>query len=321
MRSNSVRRESGIARRRGPTAPVATRTAAIIGAALAVLAFAPTWASADAGNPSSTTQGTEVFNSDGTVTVNLSGTWNWPTQSCTQRYGIGWAVDWWGTGTNQAAPSFAVTNATEVLPAGPTSPTGPGPGPAGPGPGPAGPGPGGSSAWSSTVVGTGTQTAVGALQLGGTAPPPPPGSGPGSGPGTAATYFHVGQYYSGEDTNLCADATGSVGMAGTWTASATYPSAADVPAQLCVNMYDEHGQADKSSGNANDFSPLKDADNSIQTNDFQVTSQAYCLPSSELNSSGGTGGSTGGSSGGSSSGSTGGSSGGSSSGSTGGGFT
>jgi hypothetical protein len=93
-------------------------------------------------------------------------------------------------------------------------------------------------------------------------------------------FFHVAQYYAGEDVNsasTCTD-TSSGGSTGSWSASATYPSLADVPAQVCVNMYDEHGSEGKPSGSANDFSPSMDNDNSIQTNAFDPTAgSGYCV--------------------------------------------
>ena len=92
-------------------------------------------------------------------------------------------------------------------------------------------------------------------------------------------FFHVAQYYAGETVNSASTCTDSgTGSSGSWSASATYPSMADVPAQVCVNMYDEHGSEGKPSGSANDFSPSKDGDNSIQTNSFDPTAGAgYCV--------------------------------------------
>jgi hypothetical protein len=53
---------------------------------------------------------------------------------------------------------------------------------------------------------------------------------------------------------------------------------ADVPAKVCVNMYDEHGSEGKPSTSANDWSPVKDSDNSIQTNAFDPTAgSGYCV--------------------------------------------
>ncbi len=192
-----------------------------------------TVATGDAANPNPTTVGTLTPNADGTVTANLSGTWTWD-QSCSQRFGTGWAVDWWGI-SNSATPSpnFSLTNATEVNPPGTTT--------------------------------TGTVS--------------PAGFALGSGPGghvSGGGYFHVGQFYSGENVNNstnCHDTivSGKDTSSGAWSASATYPSAADVPAQLCVNMYDEHGSEGNISNSTKDFDPITNDDNSINTNDFDPT--------------------------------------------------
>ncbi len=184
---------------------------------------------ANAPNPNTDIVATGVLNANGSVTVHVSGTWSWPGQNCAGRYGEGWAVDWWGISASQTpSPSFSLTNATEVNPPGTTT--------------------------------TGTISPFGAIQIHGTN-------------GAPNTFFHVPQYYAGETINsasTCTD-TGSGSTAasnGSWSAQATYPSQADLPAQLCVNMYDEHGSEGKISNSANDFSPSKDNDNSIQTNHF-----------------------------------------------------
>jgi hypothetical protein len=194
---------------------------------------------ANAPNPDPDTVANAVVNSNGTVTVTLSGTWSWPGQNCAGRYGEGWAVDWWGISTSQTpSPSFSLTNASEVL--GPNNDT------------------------------TGTISPVGAIPI----------KGQNGGP---TMYFHVGQYYAGEVVNsasTCTD-TGSgpnAGSTGSWSATATYPSKADVPAQLCVNMYDPHGQEGKPSNSPNDYSPSKDNDNSIQTNNFNPSGGACATP-------------------------------------------
>lgn len=101
----------------------------------------------------------------------------------------------------------------------------------------------------------------------------------GSIPIQGGTYFHVPQYYAGEVVNsssTCTD-TSTGGSTGSWSATATYPSKSDLPPMLCVNMYDEHGSEGKPSGSANDFSPVNDHDNSIQTNNFNPASGGgYC---------------------------------------------
>ncbi len=194
--------------------------AAVVGVQLA--AVAP--ALANAANPNPNTSATAMVNADGTVSVSLTGTWSWPGQSCSGRYGEGWAVDWWGVSSSPTpANNFSLTNATMV-----TSPT-------------------------TTTTGTIT----------------PDGSIPIQGGG----FFHVSSDYNGQDINsssTCSDTTigGQAGSTGSWSAMATYPSQADMPPQICVNMYDEHGSEGKPSGSANDFSAINDHDNSIQTNNF-----------------------------------------------------
>ena len=295
--------------------------ACVVAVATVALA-APTPAFANAANPTPTTTGTEVHHATGSVTVELHGTWSWTDQLCTGRYGVGWAVDWWGMSSSATPdPSFSV-QATEVVPTGPSS-----------------------DPWSQSTTVVGTVSPVGAIALDGSqggAPPPPTGSpapppppeptGPVSpatsppppppppppaptgplspsaspppppartGPlppapasptpsasastsGASFTYFHVGAAYSGEDTTLCASVDAQGYPDGTWTASATYASATEVPSALCVNLYDEHGTAGRSSGNPADFSPVEDHDNSIQTNNFDPASQADCLPRTKL---------------------------------------
>ena len=86
------------------------------------------------------------------------------------------------------------------------------------------------------------------------------------------TFFHVGQFYAGEDVFTPATCSVAVvnnvsGATGAWQAAATYPSAAQIPPSICVNMYDLHGRAGQP-GTPMDFSPVTDADNSIQTNAY-----------------------------------------------------
>jgi hypothetical protein len=228
----------------------------LLAALVAVAATAvPVAAFADAADPLPTTSGTERFNADGSVTVALNGTWSWSGQTCRGRYGIGWAVDWWGISSSKTpSPSFSLTGATEVLPTGPAG-----------------------HLWATSVTTTGTVSFLGSIQIGGT-----------KHPGVPSSYFHVGTYYSGEDTDLCAQTMPDGTPYGPWSATATYPAAATVPAQLCVNMYDEHGTAGKSSGKAGDFSPIDDKDNSIQTNDFDPTAGGgNCVASASLTQIGG----------------------------------
>lgn len=214
------------------------RTAMAVGAVVAVVDVAiAVPAFANAANPNPDTIGTTTVNPDGTVTANVSGTWSWPGQNCEGRYGEGYAIDWWGVSSSQTpSPSFSLTNATEVATPGSTT--------------------------------TGTISPAGAIAIG-------------NGPNPSGGYFHVAQYYAGEVVNspsTCTDTTinGQPGSEGAWSATATYPNAADVPAAVCVNMYDEHGNEGQSSGNPNDFSPSQDNDNSIQTNAFDP-SDGYCV--------------------------------------------
>ncbi len=199
-------------------------------------------AGANAANPDPVTTGTFTLNGDGTVTASLNGTWTWVGQDCSGRYGTGWAVDWWGISTSATpSPNFNLTNATVVNPPGTTT--------------------------------TGTVS--------------PFGTAIGSGPGgnlSGNRYFHVGQYYSGETVNsstTCTDFTsgGKASSTAPWSASATYPSFADIPPQLCVNMYDEHGKEGQISNDAKDFSPSLNDDNSIKTNDFDPSGGTFCLNS------------------------------------------
>ncbi|HEX4520065.1 MAG TPA: hypothetical protein VH063_10850 [Gaiellaceae bacterium] len=262
---------------------------AVVIGAVALQLLAPVTAFADAANPVGATTGTETLNADGTVTVAIGGTWTWSDQKCTNRFGIGWAVDWWGNSPSAApSPTFSLTNATVVVPTGPAGP----------------------QAWDTSGVTTGTVSPAGSIGIGiGHADPPappapparpgPPGPpGPPTPPGppvrpappgppspppgsSALSYFHVGSAYAGEDTDLCASVVDG-DPTGQWSAAATYPARADVPSSLCVNLYDEHGSAGKSSGNANDFSPTRDDDNSIQTNDYDPAIGGNCTATSSL---------------------------------------
>jgi hypothetical protein len=213
-----------------------TKFAAVFAAMLAVVGVvtaAP--ALANAANPNPDTKAVETVHANGTVTVNLTGTWSWPGQSCEGRYGEGWAVDWWGLSSSPTpANPFSLTNADEVTAPGTTT--------------------------------TGQMISpAGSIQIKST-----------------GQYFHVQSFYDGEDVNsptTCTD-TGSgptAGSTGSWSATATYPSKADIPPEICVNMYDEHGSEGKPSGSPNDFSPINDNDNSIDTNNFNPASgMGYC---------------------------------------------
>lgn len=221
-----------------------TFSLALLGLAAPALANAP--------NPQATTA-QFTFNANRSVTVDLHGTWIWPGQSCSGRWGEGWAVDWWGITQSQAPAPFSLQDATEVLYSGsPPPPT------------------------ASTTTGTVAST----------------GSIPFSENGRTY-YFHVGTDYAGEDINsgsTCTDYTsGSTsGSEGSWAALATYPSAADVPGALCVNMYDEHGTEGGPIPPAPNFSPTGDPDNSIQNKSFDPSSPADCLATASYMSGGGS---------------------------------
>lgn len=181
-------------------------------------------AAADTAYPNNDTAGTFVVNSDGTVTATLHGTWSWAKQTCENRYGTAWAVDWWGVSTSQTpANNFTLTNASIV-----TSPT---------------------------TTSTGSVTATGFIKI----PTGPP-------PGSPQYYFHVGTDYAGQaihSSSTCTDLPGG-GSTGSWSATATYPNQADLPPQVCVNMYDVHGKEGTPSTNPIDYNPSAQGDNSIQ---------------------------------------------------------
>jgi hypothetical protein len=212
-----------------------TKVAIVSVAALALGAFgvAATPAGANAPNPNADISATGQVNSDGTVTVNLNGTWVWPGQNCEGRWGEGWAVDWWGVSASQTpSPNFTLSNVSLIPSFGQRT--------------------------------TGSQSAAGAIQL-----------------ADHTGYFHVGSMYNDETVNsatTCQDVTisGQQGSQGAWTATATYPNASDIPPNICVNGYDEHGNEGKPGGN-DDISPINDHDNSIQTNAFNPASgMGYC---------------------------------------------
>ncbi len=196
-------------------------------------------AGANAADPNPVTTGTFTLNADGTVTATLGGTWTWVGQDCAGRYGTGWAVDWWGISTS-TTPSPNF-NLTNA---------------------------------SEVVYPPGTSTTTGTVSPFGVS----------IGNLSGGRVFHVGQYYSGQTINsptTCSDIVigGKASSTAPWSATATYPSFADVPAQMCVNMYDEHGSEGTQSGSAKDFSPSLNDDNSIKTNDFDPSGGTFCLNS------------------------------------------
>jgi len=111
---------------------------------------------------------------------------------------------------------------------------------------------------------TGSESAAGAIQL-----------------ADKSGYFHVGTMYNDETVNsatTCQDVSisGKTGSQGAWSATATYPNASDIPPNICVNGYDEHGSEGKASS-GKDYSPIEDHDNSIQTNAFNPASgMGFC---------------------------------------------
>src|SRR3954447_3228383 len=112
MQPEGTNRASGARTRKR----LGTKVAIMSVAALALGAFgvaAP--AGANAPNPNADISATGQVNGDGTVTVNLAGTWQWPGQDCEGRYGEGWAVDWWGISASATpANNFTLTNVSLV---------------------------------------------------------------------------------------------------------------------------------------------------------------------------------------------------------------
>jgi hypothetical protein len=194
-------------------------------------------ASANAANPAGGATGSAVTNADGSVTVSLNGSWSWgpdddgdsktsPQANCSQRYGVGFVVSWWGISGSKTLPTFPVTTGQWIG----TPPT------------------------AATVA---PVTPVGYLA-------------------SKAGNFFVPKYYVGHITDLCSDTQNGYPV-GIWSAQATYASAADIPPQMCVNFYDEHGSATKASRSINDYSATGDGDNSIQTNDFNPAIGGNCF--------------------------------------------
>lgn len=123
-----------------------------------------------------------------------------------------------------------------------------------------------------SIVSTPGTTTTGSITATGTAP----------GSLAGGNLFHVGSDLNGEVVNSVSGCTvlpGNAGITGPWSASATYPSLADIPPQICVNMYDLHLQ--NGGPQASDFDPSSNGDNSIKTNSFDPTLGAgYCLATS-----------------------------------------
>jgi uncharacterized repeat protein (TIGR01451 family) len=193
-----------------------------------------------------TATATGVINPDGSETVTIGGNWTWPSgQACTGRYGTGWVISWWGIGSSQTPPNnFTLTNASTLVSTG--------------------------QGINGTTIGSGSITSTGSIKFPGNSPFP-------------NDYFYVPTNMNNQEIftqSFCNSAqppngNGNAAFNGTYTATATYPSAQDVPAQLCVNTYDLHGQLGQPS-NGNDYSPSQNGDNSIQQNQFVLTGN--CSP-------------------------------------------
>lgn len=204
--------------------------AAILGSVVAlVAAVAPAFADS---STATSTSVAAVQHPDGTVTVTVSGTWDWPSQKCNARYGTGWSVGWWGIGsTATPLPGLMLTNVSLI-----TSPT---------------QGQGGSS------PSVGTQTAAGSWKI------------------QSGTYkdkfLYVGQQFNGQQiftSSFCSQFGGTGAPSGTYSATATYPSANDVPSFICVNTYDIH--LDKSGPKLADYDATKNGDNDVSKNQYTV---------------------------------------------------
>ncbi|HET6793207.1 MAG TPA: hypothetical protein VFH45_02120 [Acidimicrobiales bacterium] len=242
---------------------------------LAVASVGMAAASANAPNPIQQVTGGVQSNTDGSATVTLHGNWSWDTLSasddngstksspqlaCQGRYGVGWAVDWWGT--DAAHPSFSIQNDAYNQVGATQNPAVP------------------FAAGSSTPGYSGPITEVataglplskvgapGVFWVGGAAA----GVAPGYAGGTNAVY-------DGFAAPLCATTAADGAPIGTWSAQATYPSINDVPRVLCVNFYDMHGkEGQPSKAGGSDWSPAKDGDNSIQTNSYNPQLGANCF--------------------------------------------
>lgn len=192
--------------------------------------------------------------STGKLTVTVSGDWTWPTQTCKGRYGEGVSVTWWGiSATKTPANNFVLSTATEVTTTGTHTLS------------------------KGDMSPTGSVGATIALPLKNV----PATKLPSTLPTGAQLYFHEGSEFDGIVVNTpttckTTTASGKKGSQGAYAASATYPSAADVPPAICVNLYDLHGTEGRPAGTST-FNPATDNDSSITTNAFDPLSQSYCL--------------------------------------------
>ena len=240
------------------------RTKALLGAAVATTTLVLTTVPALANTSIPTgINAVATANGNGTVTVVVTGTWQWPDEAtgpnspginCSQRYGTGISVGWWGIGSaTTPAPNFTLTAASEITATG--------------------------QGINGTAPSTGSVAPTGTVKFSATDPTYP------------SKYFYVGDYYSSSEIftpTFCTAAQpgqssgpGAVTTAfsGTYSATATYPQLSDVPAHICVNTYDEHGTQGNPSasppggGLSADFSPSQDDDNAITVQPGQTVSQ------------------------------------------------
>ena len=181
------------------------------------------------------------------TTVTLSGTWTWTGQDCSGRYGDAWSVDWWGVSTSSTpASNFAVTRSEITDP---------------------------SQGENGAAPSTGSSTATGSWQIPGTSP---------------AQFFHVDTAYDGQEiftSAFCGSQADPKNPTGTYTATATYPSVSDIPAEICVNMYDVHGSQGKPSGSSDDYNASKDGDNTVKNNNpaYDQTPGTMCASTTTTN--------------------------------------
>ena len=177
-------------------------------------------------------------------TVTLSGTWTWTNQDCSGRYGDAWAVDWWGVSTSKLPASNFAVTRSEIA-----SP---------------------DQGENGNAPSTGSSSATGSWQIHGT-----------------NQFFHVDTQYDGQEiftSAFCSSQADPKNPTGTFTATATYPDPSDIPAEICVNMYDVHGSQGKPSS-GDDYNASKDGDNTVQNNNpaFDQAPGTMCASTSTTN--------------------------------------
>jgi hypothetical protein len=205
------------------------------------LAAAPAYANTT--NPTSIKANARV-NAGGTTTVTVSGNWVWPGgQDCEGRWGTSWAVGWWGTGTSSSpANNVTLTNATVINDQ--------------------------NQGINGDTVGRASITAANALKV------------PSGYTSLGGQNIYLGAKMNGQTvyTQSYCDVAQPSGkdLAGTYTASATYPSVKDVPSKICVVSYDIHGSAAKGkSAPTKDYDPVGNGDNSVAKKQF--TPETNCV--------------------------------------------